>query len=422
VVTIAMEVAAAGGVTSATAMSAGAAADATHPVKKWGIKKIIKKLLDYFGMGTITGTPIMVMLETGLFRPLRYYYNKTFAPYIPDARDLIDLARKGLLEADAYFEAMREQGYNEQWSEKMLKASFEVPGLGELTEMLWRGAITMEQWEEALRFSGMREDFIEPLKALIPRIPGPSDLIRFVVREVITTDDFKAWMAKQGYDEFWSKAYWEAHWELPAFGLLREAWWRDVITTEEFRKYVVWHDYKPEPRPGISKSDLDILEAMSWEIPTRIDARWMYEQGVIDDEGLDRLLKWTGLHPEWRPKVVEAQARQVLSAETEALIRELMKDYRDGWITRDDFMAAMEDLGLAPRLREFWLKRAEVIAERERREEMVKAIIEAFRVGVIDDQTLKQQLMELGMVEEKAELIRQLEVLKKIGKMRRKAS
>jgi len=81
----------------------------------------------------------------------------------------------------------------------------------------------------------------------------------------------------------------------------------------------------------------------------------------------------------------------------------------------------MEDLGLAPRLREFWLKRAEVIAERERREEMMKAIIEAFRVGTIDDQELKNQLMELGMIEEKAELIRQLEVLKKIGKMRRKA-
>ena len=327
---------------------------------------------DLLNPSMITGAVIGTLIGAAVRTPLTQYYNMTFRNQLPDEEDLKTYFLRGYIDEAAARDVLARYGLADTWIDAEIKS--------------W--------WI----------------------IPGVSDLINFVVKEVITPDEFYDWAAKQGLSRYWAENYWEAHWQLPSFGNLREAFWRGIITEDEFRKYIVWHDYKPEPRPGISKSDQDIIAELSYELPGRIDARWMFEQGAITFDQLKELYAKSGLHPDWLDATVEATARAVLRTEIETLVREAMYDYRDGWLTREEFIELMETLGLAPKLQEYWLARADMLAEREIRDEQYKIFLESFRLGIIDETTFREELKDLGMREDKIERTIYLEQLRKLGK------
>jgi len=329
-------------------------------------------LKDLLNPSIITSSILGTMLAVGVTTPLRQYYNSLLRTNLPSAGDLRTYYLRKYIDIGVVREVLAKQGLPDSFIDAEIKS--------------WRV------------------------------IPGISDLITFVVREVITPEDFYMWADMQGLDKYWAEKYWEAHWVLPSFGNLREAFWRGIITEEEFRKFIVWHDYKPEPRPGISKSDQDIIAELSYELPGRIDARWMFEQGAIDFEQLKKLYAMSGLHPDWIGPTVEATARAVMRSEIESLVREAMYDYRDGWLTREEFIELMQTLDLAPKLQEYWLARADMLAERQIREEEYEILLNSFRLGIIDEKTFREELKGLGMRDDRIERVIQLEVMRKLGK------
>jgi len=390
------------------------------PLKRLGIGGDFGMTLLIIALSSLAGAAVGSMIGGGLFEGLRAAIASWLQNRTPDVDDLIQCYVEGIIPIDVYLEHMKKHGFNEVWSGKLALARMRYPDPSIVREAYWRGIIDDERFELWHRLQGYHEETLKAFKGLIWKIPSISDLITFVVREVITPEEFYMWARKQGLEEAWARRYWEAHWRLPAFGQLREAYWRGIITPEEFRKFIVWHDYKPEPRPGISKSDLDIMFELQYELPGRIDARWMYEQGVINDEELRKLYKWTGLHPQWLDKTVEATANQVLRAEKESVLREAMYDYRDGWLTEDEFKTVMEQLGIQPRLREFWLARAKMLAAREAREEEKKILIESFRLDYISEGELREHLKALGMRDDAVERIIVIEKLRKLGKAKKR--
>ena len=111
----------------------------------------------------------------------------------------------------------------------------------------------------------------------------------------------------QNMDPKWGKAYWFVHWQLPAYQQLVQAFLRDIITEEELKLFIKWHDYSPDPRPGISKSDVEIMNALIYNLPDKLAARWMLRFGLISREEHKKLLKAEGLHPDWIDKVAESE-------------------------------------------------------------------------------------------------------------------
>jgi len=228
----------AGAMTAYTTLRAAAtAADCAHPAKNVGFSRIVDDMARMIGMAWLAGAPLIAMAEVGLMRPLRYYYNQMFAPWIAEPRDVVDQASSRVVPIDRYYELMRLHGYDDVVASEYLSAAWTAPTFSEAREMLWRGAITADRLREILRYQKVREDYIAGYEALIPKIPGPSDLITFVVREVITPGDFVTWMERQGFVRFWSDAYWEAHWVLPSPERVWDAFLRGVITEDEYRKY-----------------------------------------------------------------------------------------------------------------------------------------------------------------------------------------
>jgi len=525
-----------------------AAADASHPLKDWKVTQIAGSMLGWVGLDTVVRAPLQIMHEEGIQEALHQYFRKEYRLTLPDERDLRTYYLRGYVTEADVRDALARFGYEDKWINAELKSWWVIPSI--------------------------------------------SDLITFVVREVISPKDFYSWAAKQGLSEYWAKNYWEAHWRLPSFENLREAWWRGIISRDEFRKYVVWHDYKPEPRPGISKSDMDIMNELSYELPGKLDLRWMWRWGLISEEEFRALLAKTGIHPDYLDAVADAYMKnelldernrfattletlysagkisedefrrkmaeigfssdeidlradraqyiikgrkaeeeavqtgretadekrrlatileklaysdvitlddfrarlrelgytedeislridivkaykeyltskvkapepkrlsltdlryaweyglitdeelrkgaelegytpedvdlavsveqiKALRTEIESVVREAMYDYRDGWLTRSEFIDLMKALGLPEKLQSYWLARADMLAEREAREEEYKIFLESYRLGIIDEDTFRSELRRIGMRDDKIERVIYLENLRKAGK------
>lgn len=421
---------------SAAAEAGAAAGDAAHPTKQLQIKSVVKDLLEWLGVGAVASTPMMIMMETGLFRPLRYMYNKKFQPYVPREEDLAEMFVKGIIGYDEYIEAMAKQGYRYTWAQRMAEAEYRIPSFSELREMVWRAGMSVNTLRAHLRLQGVPPWLLDKYEKLIPQLPGISDLITFVVREVIPPKLFYVLAAKMGlvqdistivpkaeamfkeaglpYLKNAAEWYWAAHWVLPSFENVREAFWRGIITEDEFKKYIVWHDYIPMPRPGIHISDQELMASLSYKLPGRIDARWMLRWRVIDTQEHMQLLRMDGLHPDWQQKVAEAEWRNLLVDERTALRNVYIRKYRLGLITEDELRARLEALYYTPREVAWIVQRAKEEYEMDLLEDKVDAAKQAYRKDLLTDEEFLNMLLEWGIREERARLIVAEESFKKM--------
>lgn len=351
--------------------------DILHPFKDVIPGELKAMIYDLTNFKLILGGMASALLGAALFKPLRYYYNYLFQPDFPKERDL--------------------------------------------REMLWRGYIDEEQYKLMLRFTGLSEDWAEKMLKLTELIPPPSDLVRFVVREVglmpkdyPTPQFFIDAMKKHGYSDYWARAYWWSHWELPSFGQLQEAYFRDIITLEEFKKFIQWHDYSPTPRPGISKSDMEIMYELIFKMPDKLDARWMRRWGIIDSEEHKKLLKYEGLHPDWLDRVALAEKMNMLQDERNEIKSALRSQYLIGMITAPVLQSKLREILYTPEETEFLIRAVEERYKYELMKDAIDAAKYNYRLGKITLEELSKQLYDLGLSAEKVQKIVTIEAARAI--------
>lgn len=232
-----------------------------------------------------------------------------------------------------------------------------------------------------------------------PEIPGSGDLIRFMVREVIVPDEFYAAMALQGFSDYWSKAYFEAHWILPPTGRTRTAFLRKQIPEEEYRKFLIWYDFKPDPRPGISLSDVDLMLKTQYDWPGKIDIRWLIEWGIITPEQGGDLLKATGLDPAWSPRVLEAYLLNQLREELGKVRRVYERRLREGFMDKPGFATALSGIHYATHVINALLKWADEELDLDEKLELAKEYEKLAKEKVWTVDKMADELRKIGMVE-----------------------
>ena len=310
---------------------------------------------DFINPSMISGIVLGVALGAAIETPARQYFNKLFRPEVPGAGDIKTYYLRGYIDEDTAKDFLSRRGY----ADDIIEAE-------------------MKSWEV---------------------IPGVRDLITFVVREVIKPEEFYDWAAKQGLNKYWAENYWEAHWVLPSFSDLREAFWRGIITKDEFRKYVVWHDYKPEPRPGISKSDLDIMAELSYKLPGRIDARWMVRWGIINLDELKDLTRAEGIHPDWIDKVADAEYLNQLLDERTRVKSEYYSSYAKGYLDRKSLENKLREVKFIEDEIKYLLDAADEAKRRELIDLTIDYHKELFKRGKITKTDFIKSLVSLGLDE-----------------------
>jgi len=221
-------------------------------------------------------------------------------------------------------------------------------------------------------------------------VPGPGDLVRFVVREAFPLEElpeapkeFVEYMKKHGYNELWARAYWWSHWELPARTWIDDAFHRGELTEEEWANYIRWHDYAPFPRPGISKSDIEILRALRKRLIPRVEARRGWEFGKFTHEKLVEHYRKLGYEDD-AELMAEIEEMMATDAERAAVARAAGRIFREtieaadeklhkGEIdqaarnrivsaARREFEQELKDLKYPKMIRDLWIRRYELEA------------------------------------------------------------
>lgn len=189
---------------------------------------------------------------------------------------------------------------------------------------------------------------LEPLRyyynrEFTPLIPSLPDLITMLVREVLTPTEYTEYASWHGESATWAARRYESHWVLPARTWIDDALHRGVITEEEWARFYVWHDYKPEARPGITKSDIEILAPLRKTLIPRVDVRRGWEYGHIGDGDLLKRYEDLG-YEEDAPLMAEIQKQAALDGEISMVKGELVNLYQRDLIAEGEFVKALEDL------------------------------------------------------------------------------
>jgi len=339
-------------IAASTTVEAGAtAADQAHPAKNIGFRNIASDMIRWVGIPSLV-TSIMTMPSTvGLLVPLRHYFNETFKPAIPH--------------------------------------------IEEAQRMLWRGVISESEFMSVVYKSGFGDPWAKGFLELTKVIPGVRDLITFVVREVITPEDFYSWSAKQGLSEYWARAYWDSHWVLPSLETIFKWFLLHREREDVLDAYIVWHDYKPEPRRPGFPSDLDIIYETLYDLPGRIDARWMFRWGEIDIDTLKELFRKQGLHPDWVDRVARATAKNQWLTEINRLRDNAKRKFVDGLIDEATLRANLEALGYPPDWIEYHVQDAIQDREAEHTKALIDNYLDGYYKGLITYEVLEDNLRDV---------------------------
>jgi len=225
--------------------------------------------------------------------------------------------------------------------------------------------------------------------ALLYELPTPTDTVRFMLRDIIQdVKHFENIMLAQGFNRDIALMYYLLHFRYPPLDKLYDfvcrtaaglAWFKAGSTVkkefttfvndyglgfipkspaelnaslpddpqaalkvirnhilgnlDKISPYLKWHDYFPASWvKGDWTSDQMIIADLMADIPMRIDSRWMYKWGIIDEIGVLKIVTARGMHPDWIEPIATAEMMNALAEERTFVRTGIINAYKEGFI------------------------------------------------------------------------------------------
>jgi hypothetical protein len=173
----------------------------------------------------------------------------------------------------------------------------QLPDIGTLVRWESRGIIEPQDFPTLAGRVGWAPEVAEQYKAEYYGPPPVGDLIRMAVREVFSPEiaesfgqydeipaEYMEWAEKIGLTQEWATNYWAAHWTLPSMQMGFEMLHREVITPDQLDNLFVAQDVMPFWR--------EALKQISYRVVTRVDVRRFHALGIYDEaQVLDAYMK-----------------------------------------------------------------------------------------------------------------------------------
>lgn len=280
---------------------------------------------------------------------------------------------------------------------------------GTLRVLLMRGYISEEWYLNQMAKHGFTEGKADGYFLAGQYYPPAPDFIRFGVREVFREEiveqygydedypiDIEEPAAKAGMDSETLKWYWRAHWDIPSPQMGFEMLHRKKINQQELRTLLKIADFAP--------GWIDKMIAISYSPYTRVDARRMYELGVLNDDEYVAALEEIGYAPEKAEKLLEWTQLRTADPDRDLTKSQIIQAFRLGLIDEADAVKYLQGL--------FYDKtEAELLVRLENRKEELKVVEEQVKLarlkyveGFSTVDTFTQELSTLGIIGPKAQL------------------
>lgn len=259
----------------------------------------IRSYLDYSGLSQITGYGYGLIVSTALESQVKYEINSQTKHLALDPNLLSVLYVRGHIGKETYENEMAKHGYSEANSENIIKALEFYPSGNDFISMAVRDVFN----PEIVKSAGLDDNFPVEIVPMAAKAGMPEEVLRW---------------------------YWRAHWQLPSPQMGYDMLQRGIITVDELRGLLRAADWAP--------GWIERLIAISYNPLTRVDARRMWESGVLTDEEYVQSMMDIGYD--------ERNARRYLSwvkvnstaKEKDLTKTELLNAYKYGLISREEML------------------------------------------------------------------------------------
>lgn len=294
----------------------------------------IRSYMDYSGLSQITGFGYGMILNSAIGNVVTQEINAKMQAYTLDPNTLVTAYVRGLVDSNYFYGQMARNGYSKATSDALLKANEFYPAPQDFIRMAVRDAFNPAIVQRAK----LDDQF-------------PSAIVPYA--------------KKAGMSEEILHWYWRAHWELPSPNMAYEMLHRGLINIDDLRNLLKAADYAP--------GYIDALIGISYAPYTRVDARRMWEMGVLTDAEFIDAMKEIGYDDKKARKLLEWQKMDSMGSEKDLSQATILNAYKMGLMSRQNVIDYLQRFG-------YDRNEAEIITTLEERKEEQKLIEEKIDV------------------------------------------
>lgn len=213
-----------------------------------------------------------------------------------------------------------------------------------LISAYWRGFITKEYVDKTLRELGYSIEDIATMHSTFKFYPSPQDLITWQAREVFEPTMIERYGLDNEFGNIQKAPFYKAGMtDEQILNYWRAHWehasWNQVIEMlhrGQLTEEQVQDWFRLVEIPPFWRQR---LTNVSWNIPTRVDVRRFWDMRTIDEARLREVYQWQGYHG-------KDLDDYVLWTKVYVAFPDLMARFKNGWLSEDDVRQQLISLGM----------------------------------------------------------------------------
>ena len=183
------------------------------------------------------------------------------------------------------------------------------------------------------------------------------------------------------------------------------------ISIETFRKGMTYEGYPEEW--------IDAFQRTMYNEPRHFELGFMGEDQTADAPWLYTKARRAGYCPEDAEVFTRGLIAKIIRTRKEELYRHAFNSYKEGYLTKDQFMAYLDALAMRPEAKYYAVVSADLAYRFDYIGDMVRLFTDTYMADLMDDDDLRVAISSLGIEERKASLIFNKARIRKIPKVMR---
>ena len=295
-----------------------------------------------------------------------------------------------------------DQGWSTDMIDAFHQTSLQRLGAAEMIAAGWRGFVNQAQVDDELSRQGWGDSERSLLYDLLKPLPGPGDLVTMAVREAFSPEQvaalglaaefpaaFGEWMTKQGYDIEWAQRFWYSHWALPSISMAFEMLHRGVLDESGLDALLKAQDISPAWR--------DKLTEISYNPLTRVDVRRMYGLGVLDRSDVLQSYRDIGYNEINAERMTEFTVLYESEDVREATKADILRGYREGMLTEQETVGWLVEINYSQEIASYLVAQETAKRERALTDEQIGLIKTLFIGGDLTEPEARTRLTALAL-------------------------
>jgi hypothetical protein len=320
---------------------------------------------------------------------------------LPMPRDAFNMYVRGAIGFKDFQRYVEANEWEEGSAERLRTIFQDLPEARQAFTLFKRKAISEKDMTYLFQADGYTATYQKVLPSLFERIPHPKDAFNAFMRGKIDRKSFDKWVESNEWQTGMSDFLYDIYTRLPS---IREAfymWAKGIIDTTQRDQLYLAAGYDKEWHSKLTENE--------YYIPTVYDLTRIADFVEIDSIWATKILKERGVRDRDITKILAMLKVRPLRDEIRRQIAIWVYRYRYGWCTATELDAALQsyldDGFIQATEKDFTIQEAELNYENELMLEKIDIYKWYFRTAVISEEDLLQDLLDLGIREEKANLM-----------------